>query len=135
MNPFRPWEKDEQQTYQRLLNFYYDRFVHIVVQSRPKLEKEKLVNNLGADVFPAPLAYEHGYVDGVGLSREQVLKELASAANIVGDYQVVAMETQHWWKKLIQSQSALFSGKIIHEFKLPGDLQANTRYPCAYLYK
>ena len=120
MNPFRVWQPDEQKNYQSIINFYYNKFVDIVSADRP-VAKEKLVQDLGARVLPAPEALEMGLIDENGYSRNQALVELAKAAKIEGKYQVVGFETKSWWKKLIKEEPAspLVTGKIKHEFALP----------------
>lgn len=120
LNPFRIWQPDEQHHYQTLINFYYNRFVNIVSSDR-KLDKEILVKDCGAKVYPASEALTIGLIDGEGYSRAKVLKELAHAAGIDKRYQVVGFETKSWWKKLMkeESQSPLITGKIKHELPLP----------------
>lgn len=133
MNPLRPWKEGEQEIYQKLLNFYYDKFVSIVIDNRPQINKQLLVKDYGARVFPAPEAKEYGYIDGSNFSRESVLKELAIAAKIEDKYQVVTYQKGHWWKKLFEQNTSVFSGKIIHEHRFQSaELSQN---PFAYIYK
>lgn len=131
MNPFRVWHPDEQQHYQTLINFYYDTFIDIVSSSR-NLPKEKLIQDLGAKVLPAPEALAMGLIDENSSTRAQVLAELAKAAKIEGKYQVVGFETKSWWKKLVKegSSSPLLTGKIKHELSLPG----NEGHPFSYIF-
>lgn len=120
MNPFRRWADGEQEHYQQLINFYYQRFVNIVVSDRP-IDKLKLEEKIGAEVYPALEAEKLGLIDECSASRSQALTALAKKAGIEGKYQVVGFETRSWWKKLAKEepQSPLFSGKIKHELILP----------------
>jgi signal peptide peptidase SppA len=118
MNPFRAWKPDEQKHYQTLLDYYYEKFVGIVSNQR-SIEKETIINTLGAKVFPAPEAAKLGLVILCCTSRNEALKALAKAANIEGKYQVIGFETQSWWKKWLKEESPLVTGKIKHEISLP----------------
>ncbi len=131
MNPFRPWKPNEQENYQQLINFYYALFVDIVVKDRPQINMEKLINNYGAKIFPAPQAEEFGLIDGSGYERGEVLRQLAKEANLE-KYQVVSFEAKSWWKKLFkeENRSPLITGKIKHELILP----EHTGNPFSYLY-
>lgn len=123
LNPFRPWKEGESDNMQSLLNYFYKQFVDIVIEARPSLGEENLVETYGARVFPAPLAKERGYIDLAGSSRSEALRALAAAADIPEDvkYQVIEVETKSWWRKVIrqQQQSPLFSGRLRHEVALP----------------
>lgn len=121
MNPFRPWKPDEQKNYQHLIDYYYKRFVSLVQEDRPKVDADKLVQEFGAKVFPAPQAEENGLIDTSGSTRSLALTALAKEANIEGEYQVVTFETKSWWKRMFkeEAQSPLFTGKIRHELAWP----------------
>lgn len=131
MNPFRPWKPDEQQNYQYLIDYYYKRFVDIVQEDRPLVDKQKLVSEFGARVFPAPQAQENGLVDESGSSRAHALTALAKAAGIE-QYQVVSIETKSWWKKMLKEepQSPMVTGKIRHELALP----SHKGNPVSYIF-
>lgn len=132
MNPFRPWKPDEQDQYQSLINYFYQRFVGIVAEDR-SIPENDLVNQIGAKIFPAPKAKEIGLIDHSGATRESALKALAKAAGVEKEYQVVGFKTKAWWKKLFveQSSSPLFTGKIKHELSLP----SQQSIPFGYIYK
>lgn len=136
MNPTRPWKADESKTYQEMLDYYYERFVTIVTKARPEVKKESLQQEYGAHLFPAPTAKEKGYVDGTGYSTSRALKELALAAGIKEEekYQVVTIKGKEWIKNLFDLQ--MFSGKVVHEIKLPAELSAEgNAMPVRYLYR
>lgn len=135
LNPFRTWKEGEGKTRQELIDFLYERFIDIVSQGRPKLNKEKL-KEYGARVFPAPSAKELGYIDDYGVMQSYAIKELAIASGIKeGDqYQVVRFETKNWWKKWMEERFPLFSGKIRHEISLSKELQVQSIPSFSYLY-
>lgn len=131
LNPFRPWEKGEQDHYQSIINYFYQQFVGIVSSSR-SLPKEDVVKILGAEVFPAPNAQKLGLIDQGNASRSEAVSALAKAAGVEDKYQVVGFEAKSWWKKALkeQPQSPLFTGRITHELSLPGQMG----HPVQYLY-
>lgn len=130
LNPTRTWEPEEQKTYQKIIDYYYSRFVSIVSQDRPKIPREKLVKDIGARIFPAPQALELGFIDANGATRNEALKELAEAAGIKEKYQVISFESKSWWEKLFKNNSPLVTGRIKHEFHLPWD----GNDPFSYVY-
>ncbi len=136
LNPLRPWKEGEQDTYQKLINFYYTRFTEIVSKKRPELTAERLVQVYGATVFPAPEAKEIGFIDAFGHFRSDVLTELATAAGIPADekYQVITYETKGWFEKLIKEESFWRTGKVQHELLLPSSLTMEGRGHFQYLY-
>ena len=63
LNPVRPWRPGEEDNYKNIIDYYYTFFIDIVTLNRPLLNKEKLVQDYGANIFPAKIAHEHGYID------------------------------------------------------------------------
>ncbi|MCH9624916.1 MAG: hypothetical protein S4CHLAM123_00780 [Chlamydiales bacterium] len=121
MNPFRPWKEGEQDHYQALLDFFYNRFVAIVSENR-SINQEEIVQKLGAQVVPSPEAKEFGLVDNANATRNTTIEALVTAAGIEGKYQVVGFETKSWWKKVLKEEptSPMLTGKIKHELAIPG---------------
>jgi protease-4 len=136
MNPFRPWKEGEQKNNEMLTSFFYNQFVEHVTHNRPKLSKEKLTGDYGAEVFPAFTAMEMGYIDGIYPLKYEVLKELVEVAGIGKDqkYQVITYETRNWWEKMVQEKSPLLTGKVKHELALPSEMQTES-LPIKYLYR
>lgn len=133
LNPLRPWHEGEQDNYQKLVDFFYDRFVSIVSTNRPQIQTHDLVNSYGARVFASPEAKQIGLIDATGYSRNEALKELVQSAGILETqkYQVICFETQEWWKKIFNQNSPLLTGKIRCEFDLPAK---HSRGHVSYLY-
>lgn len=107
LNMFRPWKSDEGASIQEILSAQYERFVDLVAQSRPRIDKEALVQTYGAQLFDAAKAQELGYIDDGNSSYKKTLQELLVAANIEEgtEYQVVEMSPKNSWFE------DLFSGK------------------------
>ncbi len=120
MNPLRPWLPNESDGFRVITDYYYNRFVDIVVKGRPKLSKEELINDYGAKIFTAPKATELGYIDDYGYSMTEVLNKLAGDAGINEQqhYQVVQFKTKHKLTDLFKIQSPMITGKLKHSLNL-----------------
>ncbi len=119
LNPFRPWKPGEDKHLQGIINYYYDYFVNVVVSNRPKMDREKLIKDYGANIFPARDSMEKGFIDGIVASRNEALEKLLAKISIEDDYyQVVQLESKKWWSDLFKMQSPLFSGKVTHQIEM-----------------
>jgi protease IV len=136
LNPLRPWVPGEKDSYQSIINTYYQQFVEIVASNRPLLDKSKLIKEYGANIFPAKEAAEHGYIDESGWSYEESLKSLLKHLSIEDDYyQVIEMENKNWFNTLFNSQSSFLSGKIKHQIQLTPELDIALLNKHLYLYQ
>jgi len=136
LNPLRPWVPGEQDSYQSIINTYYNNFVDLVASNRPKLDKNKLIKEYGANVFPAKQAAQYGYIDGSGVSYSETLKMLLKEISIEDDYyQVIEMESKTWFNTLFDSQSSVFTGKIKHQIQLTPELDSALLNKYLYLYQ
>jgi len=133
MNPFRPWKDNEAENFEMLTNYYYQQFVDLVVENRPGVSKEKLVNEYGAKVFPAAIAQEIGMIDVKGATRKQALTALVEECGIEESYQVVTLEKENWLDALFNAKSPLFTGKIEHSFQLNGTIPPELNHKFLYL--
>ena len=117
LNPFRPWAPGEETSLVNITKSLYENFVDIVTGARHSLNKQQLIDTLGAQVFVAETAKEYGYIDVSGSCYEQALKELTLAAHIAEEesYQVVRLETPHpLLADLIHGKLDLLHGKVTH---------------------
>lgn len=117
MSPFRPWKSNESAPLQAVTDFFYNRFVDIVVASHPRMSRERLVNEYGAKVFDPVTAEQYGYVDVADSSRDAALLALLQEAKVDPQetYQVVELEQKlEWLQSLVNNSSPLFTGKIEH---------------------
>lgn len=136
LNPFRPWKKGEEDNIQAAINYYYQLFVDIATADRPSLDKNKLVNDYGANVFPAPKAKELGYIDESNATLNTTLKQLAQKIGIEDDYyQVVEMESTSWVSELFKSELGGLKGKITHHIVLTHEISSELSGQYLYLYK
>ncbi|MEM1282162.1 MAG: S49 family peptidase [Chlamydiota bacterium] len=136
MNPFRPWKPDEDKMYKEIIKYYYDMFVSIVINARPQIGKEKLVEKYGAGIFPAQLAQEYGFIDQANASRSETLKRLLHEINIEDDYyQVVGMSSSNWASKIFSKNNPLLKGTMHHKIELPQEVDANLSGKYLYLYQ
>lgn len=136
MSPLRPWKEGEQNNYQSLVDYYYKMFTDIVTSNRPRVDGTKLVKEYGAQVFPSAQAEEIGYIDVSGVTRDEVLRALATNLGLEeGKYQVIQFESRDWWSTLFSSQSPLLTGTIKHELELTSEFPAKLQNKYLYLYR
>ncbi len=135
LNPFRPWKADEAATIQPLLDYTYDLFVDLMVKDRPRLNKDKLIHEYGAQMYAANKAAELGYIDEAGYSPSKALELTVEAAKLKGeDYHVVQLTTKTWVTELFQERTSLLSGKITHQIQLNPDVPPELMNKMLYLY-
>jgi protease-4 len=93
LNPFTVWKPNEDASLHAITEYLYTQFVDIVLAARPQMNREKLIEEYGAQVFAAPKALEYGYVDSASASYSSTLKVLVSASGIkeAEKYQVIEL--------------------------------------------
>ncbi len=134
MTPFRPWKEGEDSSYKALTAYFYDQFVKVVTEARPRLDKTKLIHEYGAHVFDPITAQKYGYIDQAGSSRNEALLALLEEAKIdpSSAYQVIELQPRfNWMRGLSSGASLLCQGKIEHRFDFG---QPKIRDQFAYLY-
>ncbi|HCJ84081.1 MAG: hypothetical protein A2Y28_03315 [Chlamydiae bacterium GWC2_50_10] len=137
LNPFRPWKDGEDASLKEIVASDYARFVNHMTTARPRLDKEKLIQVYGAQVFDASKGQELGYVDVAGATYRDALASLAKAAGIEGDkkYQVFEIKaTESFVKELLESNHSLLKGRIIHSFETGSLLKPEMSGKMLYLY-
>ena len=118
-----------------MIDYYYSRFVNIVTDNRPEMKKARLVNDYGANVFPAEKALEYGFIDGTGYSESDTLSMLAKEIGIEDDYyQVVKMQRKITLSNLFKTDSPMMTGKIVHKVELPFEFDTKIMNQFLYLY-
>jgi protease-4 len=136
LNPFRTWKPDEGASLHEIVNSYYMLFVDTVTADRPKLNREKLINEYGAQVFVANEALANGFIDGVGYGPLDALKLLLEDAQLTGsDYRVVQLSTSRWLSELFDAQSPLLTGRLQHQLLLGPELDARLMGQFLYLFR
>lgn len=135
LNPLRPWKPGEADNFRTLVNYYYSQFVDLMVANRPHLDREKLIKDYGAKVFPAVESQILGYIDEAGISYNQIIERLVKEIGLEGkSYQVVKMESKNWFADLFKAQSPLFTGKIEHHVQIDGMPPSKLMNQFLYLY-
>lgn len=134
LNPFRPWKPGEEESLKAITSAMYERFVNIVVAARPKLNKQKLVDEYGAHVFIAKEAEELGYVDVAGVDCSRALTALAHAAGIEenSSYQVMLLTPP---RPLFPDLSQANSKKMVHTVDLGPYMSPELAGKFLYLYQ
>lgn len=113
LNPFRPWQPDEDASLRTIIKDLYFDFISIVSNARPLLTTDKLINQYGAHVFVAEEAAQKGYIDVPNSSYSVALKDLAEQAGLKEKYQVVKLSSpQPFFAGL--ARSFLRRDKIVH---------------------
>lgn len=136
MNPFRPWKPGEQENLQNIITIYYQNFVNIMTTNRPNLNKEKLVSDYGAKIFPASEAVTLGFIDGTHPTIDSALKIVLKKIGIEDDYyQVMKLESSNWVTALFKSESWIWKGKVKHELALPQEFDSKLMSQFLYLYR
>lgn len=138
MNPFRQWKPDEGANFALITEYLYEHFINIVATNRPKISRDRLINEYGANVFAAPVAEEYGFIDGSNHRFNDVLALLAQEIGIDDDmYQVVEFESNSWFASLFKGKVnlSLLAGEIKHSVKLPYQLNPSYINQPLYLYR
>jgi len=137
LNPFRPWQPGEDASLRNITLNLYDRFVSIVTTARPNLDRDKLINEYGAQVFVAENAQMLGYIDNGNADYDTAISELAKAAKIPENdmYQVLTIEPMHpFLSDLAQGQFSLLNGKVTHHFQINSFMNSELSGKLLYMY-
>lgn len=125
LNPYREWKPGEDQSIRNLTDYNYNLFVDLVTKARPRLDRDKLQNEYGADIYDPVKAKELGYIDEGNSSYRLTLKDLAEHVEFKEDekYQVFELKVQHpVLSEFLEGRSPILSGKIKHELQLGPEL-------------
>lgn len=135
LNPFRPWKEGEDASLRVLIDYYYTYFVDLLTKHRPALNREKLINEYGANVFSADVAHQFGYIDAAGFTPADALKLVVAEAKLEGqDYHVVQLEAKSWVTELVEGRSPLLTGQIRHQLMLGPETDPQLMGKFLYLY-
>lgn len=137
LNPFRPWVEGEANSLAAITKSKYDYFVNTMIASRPRLDKEKLLNEYGAQVFISSLGQEYGFVDFGSSNYAEALTALVKAAQIHEDesYQVFEIRsTESFLSDIVQAKPFLLKGKVVHSLDLGSQIKPELAGKFLYLY-
>ena len=130
LSPFTKWQPGEADSIQTIVDHDYQHFVDIVAKSHPRLDRNKLINEYGAQIFDAPTAVSYGYIDNGDSSYGQALTALCEKAGIKSDqkYQVIELVPQRLFI------ADLLEGKAFGLDKLKWAFDPNVSNKRFYLY-
>lgn len=137
LNPFRPWLPGEDASIRNYMAAIYAQFVSIVTTARPRLDKQKLIDEYGAQIYVAKTAEELGYIDVADSDYTTAIADLAKAGKIADDepYQVMTIEPMHaFLAELADSKLSLLKGKITHNFQV-GQINSELSGRVLFLYQ
>jgi protease IV len=134
LNPFRPWKEGEDASLRCVVQAFYQQFVTAVTENRPKLNREKLVEDYGAQIFIAPEAERLGYIDNGQSQYEETVGLLAKAAGIEGNYQVIQLKPPYTLSDLFKNHFSL-SALIRQIFFLSSGIPPELNHQFLYFYK
>ncbi|MES2199719.1 MAG: S49 family peptidase [Chlamydiota bacterium] len=137
LNSYRPWVPGEDSSLVNLTKESYEQFVSVVAANRPMMDKQKLIDVYGAQVYLAPTAMNLGYIDVSGATYFQTVKELVAATSIQDKpYQVIELRRQQTLlSMLMQNSFGLLSGKVKHELELGPQASPEFNGKLLYLYQ
>jgi protease IV len=137
LNPFRPWQEEEDADLKEVLSASYDRFVEIVVKERSKIPKEKLIEEYGARIYSAKDSEALSFIDDGSSDYANALFALLAAAGIDKEkpYQVVELVKKRPWIRELMEKSPHFTGKVHHQLQLSPHLDPALHGRIAYLYQ
>ncbi len=138
MNPFRSWKPNEDESLKELIAYFYQQFVKVVTTGRPNLDRSKLINQYGANVFDGPSAQQFGYIDVAESSYPEALAALMVDAGVDANktYQIVQLKPEHHFlADLMKGFSPLSNGKVEHQIHIGSDKTYAIRDRFAYLYQ
>ena len=138
LNPFRPWKPGEGDSLRTITSDLYQRFVSIVTTARPLLDRDKLINEYGAQVFIAKKAQMLGYIDVADSDYNTVVAELVKAASLPEEqfYQVMTISpARPFLQDLTQGNFSLLTGKITHQFQINSSMNSELAGRFLYLYQ
>ncbi len=100
-SPWRGMTEEERKIFQGLIDDFFDRFVEVVADGRPRLSKERVREIADGRVWTAQQALELGLIDRIGTLRDglAVAKKMADATRV----RVVTYRRPLGWKPNIYS--------------------------------
>lgn len=137
LSPFRPWKEGEDASLVNITKALYDQFVNVVTTGRKDLDKEKLIEEYGAQVYDAATAKKLGYTDVDDSNYFQAMQALVDAAKIdKGEYQVVQLSlAKTFFAELAKNHFSLLSGKVHHTFQIGTYMSSELSGKFLYLYQ
>ncbi len=138
LSPYRPWVPGEDDSLRAITSSLYQSFVSIVTAARPRLNKQMLVEDYGAQVFVSKKAEELGYIDVADSDYATAVAELGKEAKFSADerYQVMTIAPSHpFLSDLADSKFSLLKGALTHHFQINSSMSSELTGRFLYLYQ
>jgi signal peptide peptidase SppA len=138
LSPVRPWVPGEDASLRAITAALYHQFVSVVTTARPRLDKDKLVTEYGAQVYIAEKAKELGYIDVADATYSSAVAELAKEAKIAEAefYQVITIAPSHsFFSDIAGTKLDLLSGKVTHQLQVHPSMHPELSGRFLYLYQ
>jgi signal peptide peptidase SppA len=138
LSPYRPWVPGEDASIRAITADLYETFVSIVAAARPQLDKTKLINEYGAQIYSTKKAQEYGYIDVADTTYYTAMTDLVKAAGLKDPnfYQVFQLQIPHSFiAALTETKLSLLQGKITHEFQIGPYINSELSGKFLYLYQ
>lgn len=134
LNPFRPWKENEGVDLQEDFNKYYERFISLVCQARPRISPDFLRSE-GARIYMASDAKEIGFIDDIENSYFSCLEKFSNSLGIEENYQVIELTPQFSLGSLLgMGFSSLMKPSIEHRITLPGEFDPKVQGKPLFMY-
>ena len=115
-SPFRKMTDEEQRVFQGIVDDFFDRFVEVVADGRPRLDEAKVREIADGRVWTAQQALEAGLIDRIGTLRDAV--EATKARTGASRVRVVTYHRPLAWKPNIYAQSPAGTGGTVNNYGL-----------------
>jgi signal peptide peptidase SppA len=138
LSPFRPWKEGEDASLRAITAAMYERFVNIVLNARPRMDRDRLINEYGAQIYDAELAQQYGYIDVADSDYNRALTDLVLAAQLpdAHNYQVLQISPPHpFFSDFASEKLSLLSGKITHTLQLSAYMNSELSGRFLYMYQ
>lgn len=120
LDAWRPWRPGEGENSRRILKACYERFVAIVCAQRG-IEKDLLVDDFGAGIYPAKEALAKCFIDQIEESRCKALEDLARECKVDPKAcAVIQFQPKVWLRDFLAMSWGPGSKRLVHEIRVPG---------------
>ena len=117
LNPFRPWQEGESADIQAVTSHLYQHFVDMVATHRPKISRDQLINEYGAQIFASERAKQLGFIDETGYYLSEAIALAADRAGLHDqEVHVISLTNSSWAHELFSNggASSMFTKAMIY---------------------
>ncbi len=138
LSPYRPWKEGEDSSLKVISDVLYQEFLSVVLKARTRMDRDKLVNEYGAQIYVAGQALDYGYIDVADSNYSSALAELATTAHLSEEnhYQVMQISPPHpFFSDFASEKLSLLNGKLTHTLRLGPYLDSELSGRFLYMYQ